>query len=80
MPDKNDDENPPVYWSESTPAICLAVITAGIGMCISLYGIKKHAEYYNAPRTQKYIFRIIFVVPVFAGTALGSFYCCIVPL
>ncbi len=55
------------YWSDSKTVIAIAVVTAFTGMLISLYGIKKHAEHYHAPRTQKYIVRIIFVVPVFAG-------------
>ncbi len=68
------------YWSDTKAAKAAAVITATIGMFISLYGIKKHAEYYNAPRTQKYIFRIIFVVPVFSGMAFWLFYCYIASL
>ncbi len=55
------------YWSDSKTVIAVAAATAFTGMLISLYGIKKHAEHYNAPRAQKYIVRIIFVVPVFAG-------------
>ncbi len=58
------------YWSDSKIVIFIAVACALVGMFISLFGIKKHAEHYNAPRTQKYIVRIIFVVPVFAGVCV----------
>jgi hypothetical protein len=42
------------------------------GLTLSLYNIAKHAIYYNYPRSQKYIFRILFVVPVFAVSSCIS--------
>lgn len=59
----------------STPTVTIAVaikcfspvdIEQVLALGLSCRNMLLHARHYNFPRTQKYIFRILFVVPVYA--------------
>ncbi|KAG5184905.1 organic solute transporter Ostalpha-domain-containing protein [Tribonema minus] len=53
-------------WVESPGALAIAIICAVVALALSVYNIFKHAVHFNSPRTQKYIFRILGVIPVYA--------------
>ncbi|CAM9430906.1 unnamed protein product [Pylaiella littoralis] len=53
-------------WVETPLALGLAVIASVLALALSSRNMLLHARNYNFPRTQKYIFRILFVVPVYA--------------
>jgi Organic solute transporter Ostalpha len=53
-------------WVESPAALAIAVVATVVATALSLFNIIKHAKNYNSPRTQKYIFRILGVIPVYA--------------
>ncbi|CAM9312888.1 unnamed protein product [Chrysoparadoxa australica] len=50
----------------SPGAVALAVLSTVAALGLSGSNIIRHIKHYNSPRTQKYIFRILAVVPVFA--------------
>eukprot|EP00752_Nemacystus_decipiens_P008988 g8024.t1 len=53
-------------WVETPLALVLAVCASVLSLALSSRNLLLHAHNYNFPRTQKYIFRILFVVPVYA--------------
>ncbi|CAM9327480.1 unnamed protein product [Ectocarpus fasciculatus] len=53
-------------WVETPLALVLAVCASVLALALSSRNMLLHAHNYNFPRTQKYIFRILIVVPVYA--------------
>ncbi|CAB1118218.1 unnamed protein product [Ectocarpus sp. CCAP 1310/34] len=53
-------------WVESPLALVFAVCASVLALALGSRNMLLHARNYNFPRTQKYIFRILIVVPVYA--------------
>ena len=51
---------------ENAAAVAVGCACASIACVLALYQIVMHLSYYNAPQFQRYIIRIIFMVPVYA--------------
>ena len=52
----------------------LSALFAIIACLISFWLISKHLMYYNEPRQQRYIVRILFMVPVYAIVSWLSYF------
>src|SRR5690349_11400421 len=55
-----------LYWVESLKAIGIALLASCLATCISTYNIYTHLRYYTNPELQRYIIRILIVVPLYA--------------
>lgn len=60
------------YFFSSTGAQALAGICAFIGLILAVIQITQHLRHYNEPIYQRYIVRIIFMVPVYSMSAFAS--------
>lgn len=59
-------------WVEGPAALGLAIVCTITALAISIHAIVKHATHYNSPRTQKYIFRILGIIPVFSVCSVAT--------
>ncbi|CAM9270681.1 unnamed protein product [Choristocarpus tenellus] len=53
-------------WVTTPTAVGLAIAATVLALIISGSNMLRHAQNYNFPRTQKYIFRILFIIPVYS--------------
>lgn len=62
----------PLAWVETnrTSSLLIALLCCGLATVLSVYNIRQHLQHYSRPQLQKYIVRILVIVPVYA---LGSF-------
>lgn len=57
----------------------IAGLFALIAIFLSLFEIFKHMQYYNKPYLQKYIVRILWMVPIYAlNSVCTSFFRCLI--
>lgn len=55
-----------VPWVASDHAWTIAGVFAGLSLGLTSHQIYKHLRHYNCPQQQKWIVRILFMVPIYA--------------
>lgn len=64
----------PLAWVETHRALSLllALGCCALAAALALYNIRQHLQHYSRPPLQRYIVRILVIVPVYAVGSLGS--------